>query len=111
MATATVDVPYLSRYLSLPQATLSTLVDEPTKDFVISVLQAIIKKAKEHDEIKAEKLRLEVELENAVRTADSKIRGLKSNLDKALGDVEQLRGKLTREGTLSFSGSCESHEC
>lgn len=111
MATAMIDIPYLSNYLSLPQSTLSSLIEQPTIELVKTVLQATIKKAKEYDEVKADKLRLEVSLENAVRTADSRIRSLKSNLDKSLGEVEQLREKVTQDGNLSHSALVVCHGC
>ena len=98
MATAVVDVPYLSNYLSLPQPTLISLTETPTVDLVVSLLQAVVTKAKEHDEVKAEKLRVDVELENAVHTGDAKTRILKKNFAKAQKVAEELKEKLTIEG-------------
>ena len=100
MATAVVDVAYLSSYLSVPETTLSTLVDEPTKELVNAVLQTVIAKAKEHDEVNGFKLLLEVELENAVRTGDSRTRGLKTTVEKGLKEIAELRGKLKEEGNV-----------
>ncbi|KAH0556454.1 hypothetical protein GP486_005636 [Trichoglossum hirsutum] len=97
MATAVVDVAYLSSYLSVPEPTLSTLVDEPTKELVNAVLQAVTARAKEHDEVNAAKLLLDVELENAVRTGDSRTRGLKASVEKGLKELAELRGKLKEE--------------
>ena len=102
MATAAVDVPCLSTFLSLPQQTLSAVIQDPTRDLVLTVLQAVVSKAKEHDNLKADKLRLDVELENAVRTSEARTRSLKSNLERALAEVGELRGRLRQEG-LSFS--------
>ncbi|KAI9858209.1 MAG: hypothetical protein M1813_007858 [Trichoglossum hirsutum] len=97
MATAVVDVAYLSSYLSVPESNLSTLVDQPTKELVNAVLQAVTAKAREHDEINAAKLHLDVELENAVRTGDSRTRGLKASVEKGLKELAELRGKLKEE--------------
>ncbi len=106
MAAATLDIPYLSTFCSLPQATLTTLKDEPTVELVNTLLIQIAAKAREFDEVKAEKLRLEVELENAVRSGDAKARALKSSVDKALKEAADLRAKLKAEGgqLLNFSG-------
>ncbi|KAI9880431.1 MAG: hypothetical protein M1830_003073 [Pleopsidium flavum] len=97
MATATINIPYLSTYCSLPQATLITLKDAPTVELVNTLLLQISAKAREFDEVKAEKLRLEVELENAVRSGESKARALKSSFDKGLKEVADLREKLKSE--------------
>lgn len=97
---AAVDLPYLSSYLSVAETTLSTAIDEPTTELVGSILQAVLIKAREHDEIKADKLRLDVELENAVRTADAKIRSCKATLDRASVGAEELRDKLKQQGQL-----------
>ena len=98
MATAAVDTHYLSTYLALPQPSLTTLLDSPTSDLVQQLLQAVAEKAREHDEIKADKLRLEVELENAVRTGESRTRGLKVTVNKGLKEIAELRGKVREEG-------------
>lgn len=98
MATATVDLPYLSNYLSLPQGTLDTLTTSPTTELVQSVLEAVAIRAREHDETKAERLRLDVELENAVRSGDSRTQGLKSTVEKSLKENGDLRTKLQEQG-------------
>ncbi|KAI9770465.1 MAG: hypothetical protein M1840_003351 [Geoglossum simile] len=97
MAAAVVDVAYLSSYLSVPESTLSTLLDDPTRELVNDVLQAVSIKAKGHDEVNARKLHLEVELENAVRTGDSRSRGLKASVEKGLKELAELREKLKEE--------------
>lgn len=98
MATAVVDTGYLSAYLNLPQPTLQNLIDAPTAELVKSVLEAITAKAHEHEEVNSDKIRLEIELENAVRSSESRSQGLKGNVEKALKDVNELRGKLNSEG-------------
>ncbi|KAI0999843.1 hypothetical protein K3495_g8355 [Podosphaera aphanis] len=97
MATMTVDIEYLSTYLSLPQSTLSSVIDAPTAECVRSVLNAITIKAHEHDELAADKLRVDIELENAIRTSETRIDGLRLNLDKAQKTVEEVRIKLSEE--------------
>jgi nucleoprotein TPR len=43
---------------------------------------------------------LEVELENAVRSSDSKIKVLKSSVEKGHAEVEEARKKLHESGWL-----------
>ncbi|KAF7943604.1 uncharacterized protein EAE97_005675 [Botrytis byssoidea] len=97
MATAVLDVDYLSAYLSVPQQTLETVVDNPTAELVRSVLEAVTAKAREHDELAADKLRVDIELENAVRSSETRIEGLRSSVEKAQKNVEELRTKLNEE--------------
>ena len=98
MATTVVNVEYVAASFAVPQLTLQSLLDNPTVELVTSLLQQIEAKAREHDEIKAEKLRSDVELENAVRSGDSRARALKTSVDKGLKEVEELRTKLNDEG-------------
>lgn len=99
MATAPVlDLPYLSTYCAVPESTLQSLVQAPTVDLVTSFLQLLLPRAQENERIKSERLRLDVELENAVRSADLRTRILKANTDKALKEVDDLRQKLNQEG-------------
>ena len=98
MAMAALDVDYLSAYLSVPQQTLSSTLDSPTAELVLSVLEAITAKAREHDELAADKLRVDIELENSVRTSETRIEGLRANVEKAQKTVEEVRTKLKEEG-------------
>lgn len=98
MAAVAIDLPYLSAFYSIPQVTLTTLREAPTVELVNTLLVQLAAKAKEHEETKAEKLRLEVELENAVRSGQSKARVLKSSVDKSLEETADLRSKLKAEG-------------
>lgn len=99
MANAAVELPYLSTHYAIPEATLLTLSQAPTVDLVNQLLESITKKAHEFDELKSDKLRLEVELENAVRSNESKIKVLKNTVDKGHSEVEDLRKKLHESGT------------
>jgi nucleoprotein TPR len=98
MATATVELPYLSSHYSIPESTLSTLTQAPTVELVNQLLEAITKKAHENDELNSDKLRLEVELENAVRSTDSKIKVLRNSVEKGHAEVEETRKKLHESG-------------
>ena len=99
MAAAIVDVDYLSAYLSVPQQTLTSVIDSPTSELVRSVLEAITAKAREHDELAADKIRVDIELENAVRSSETRIDGLRASVEKAQKTVEEVRTKLKEEGT------------
>ncbi|KAJ5174312.1 uncharacterized protein N7482_000189 [Penicillium canariense] len=94
MADAAIELPYLSSHYAIPEATLSTLTEAPTVDLVNQLLQSITKKAHEYDELKSDKLRLEVELENAVRSNESRVKVLKTNVEKEQAEVQDLRKKL-----------------
>jgi len=98
MATATVELSYLSSHYSIPESTLSTLTQAPTVELVNQLLESITKKAHQFDELNSDKLRLEVELENAVRSTDSKIKVLKNSVEKGHAEVEETRKKLHESG-------------
>lgn len=102
MATAQLDIPQLSSYFALPQTTITTILDAPTAELVQTLLDKVSAKAREHDEVTSEKLKLEVELENAVRTGETKNRVLKSSVDKGLKEITGLRQKLQGEGKSRF---------
>lgn len=95
---AAVDIHYLSGYLNVPQQTLTTVIDSPTAELVQSVLAAVAAKAREHDEVIADKLRVDIELENAVRSSETRIEGLRASVEKAQKTVEEVRTKLNEEG-------------
>ncbi len=102
MAGVAVDVEYLSAYLSVPQQTVSTVIDTPTAELVQAVLTAVITKAREHEELAADKLRVDIELENAVRSSEARIESLRANVEKAQKTVEEVRTKLKEEGAYYF---------
>ena len=101
MATA-VDIAFLAGYSSIPEANVNTLINQPTTDLVTTFLQTLIIRAQEHEALKAEHLRRDVELENAVRGGEAKARVLKANADKSLQEVESLRRQLNEQGRPSF---------
>lgn len=100
MADVAIELPYLSSHYALPEATLNSLTQAPTVDLVNQLLQSITKKAHEYDELKSDKLRLDVELENAVRSNESKIKVLKTTMEKSHAEVGDLRKKLHESGKL-----------
>ncbi|KAG2418026.1 hypothetical protein HFD88_001126 [Aspergillus terreus] len=94
MAATTIELPYLASHYSIAESSLSTLTQAPTVELVNQLLEAITKKAREFDDLKSDKLRVEVELENAVRSSDSKIKVLKSSVEKGHAEMEETRKKL-----------------
>lgn len=109
MATAAIDTAYIAAAYSLREPSLRTLLDAPTAELVQELLAKIEAKAREFDEVKAEKLRSDVELENAVRTGDARARALKASVDKNLKEVEEVRKKLNEEGTCGSSRTTAGH--
>jgi nucleoprotein TPR len=96
------DAVYLAASFAVPELEIQSLLDNPTSELVASFLAHIETKAREFDDAKAEKLRTDVELENAVRNGETRARAFKASADKGLKDVEDLRRKLNEEG-LYFS--------
>ncbi|KAJ5505412.1 hypothetical protein N7453_004369 [Penicillium expansum] len=75
----------------------------PTVELVNQLLESINKKAHESDELKSDKLRLEVELENSVRSNESKVKVLKASVEKGHAEVADLRKKLHEAETTRSS--------
>lgn len=98
MADTAVQLPYLSVHYEIPESTLSSLTQAPTVDLVNQLLVSITKKAHAFDELKSDKLRLEVELENAVRSNESKVKVLKNTIEKGHTEVQELRKSLQESG-------------
>ena len=104
MATAEVDLPQLSSFCSLPESSLSDLLSSPTtrgNELVKTLLKNISAKVPEYDAVKADNIKLGVELENVVRATESKSRLLKGSVEKALKEAADLRQKLQVAGMLS----------
>lgn len=92
-----IDVSRLSKFLSLPEDAISSLAGI-TEDYVTLVLRAVDRKSREHDSFRADTLRVEVELEQAVRTADNRVKAMKTQLDSSLAETQDLRSKLNTSG-------------
>lgn len=98
MAAADVDVGYIAGHLGLDQPLLAALTTEPTIDLVATLLQAVTAKAHEFDALYADKLQTDIELENAVRGAESRSQSSKATAENALNEVQQARQSLKEEG-------------
>lgn len=101
MAASGLDVAHLSSYCSLPQQSINTLLDAPTTELVQKLLKNISSKAREYNERTSEKLKLAVELENAVRGGESRNRNFRTSIDKAQNEAAELKQKLQTEGRCS----------
>ncbi|KAK0844193.1 Protein mlp1 [Friedmanniomyces endolithicus] len=92
--TSVVDLPFLSITFDVSEVELQALLDAPTIELVKDFLASLTSKGQEFDALKADKLRVDVELENMVRTADTKARAQKAQVTKHVKEAEELRGKL-----------------
>ncbi len=102
MATAQVDVPFISSYLAFPEQALSSLLSlSPTQDLITALLENIALKAREHQRITSEHVKLGIELESAVRAGEVKSKVLKNAADERQREVEDLRQQLETKGEAS----------
>ena len=95
---AEIDIRAVATFSSIPETTISTLLDNPTVELVRALLHNISAKAHEYDQLKSQKVRLEVELETAVRTSESKVKALKASVEKGLAEITRLRIELQNSG-------------
>lgn len=92
-----VDAALLCSAFGIEEPTIDTLLDAPTVDLVKDLLATLTVKAKDFDTLKAEKLRADVELENTIRSNESRVKGLKTTVNKGLQEIEELRKKLDEQ--------------
>ena len=98
MAVAELDIPQLASFCSIPETSIHSILDQPTEELVRSLLEGVSAKVQEHNELKSEKVRVDVELENAVRGGESKSRVLRTSLDRAQKETADVKQKLQIEG-------------
>lgn len=99
---AEVDLRTVSSFTGISEPYLSSLISAPTVELVKSLLQSIELKARDYEQIKTQKVRLEVELETSVRTNESKVKALKKAVEKGLAESSTLRVELQNSGVLLF---------
>lgn len=97
-AGSVVDTAVIAACFAVEESQVHTLLDAPTAELVRDFLSSLTLKAQEFDDIKAEKLRSDVELENTVRSNESRVKGLKTSVSKGLREVEELRKQLNEQG-------------
>jgi nucleoprotein TPR len=95
---AAVDVGYLAASYSVPESTIQSLLSTPTTELVQSLLIQIEAKARDFEDLQSEKLKADVELDNAVQAGDQRARTLKAAAEKAQKEAAELRQKLAQEG-------------
>lgn len=95
MAAAEVDLSYLTTQAGVPEPDLNAVVTAPTPELVRSVLEAVLAKLRD---LEQEKFQVDIELESAIRSSESRCEQFKETAEKALKDVEELRQKLQSEG-------------
>lgn len=98
MATVNLDLPHLSSFCSLPESSLRELLSNPTVQLVRTLLEKVSVRSHEYESLKAEKLKLAVELENAVRAGEVKSRVLKGSVDRVSKEAAELRNRVQAEG-------------
>ena len=103
MAAANLDYVQLSSFTSLPQSSITTIIDQPTTELVCAFLTSVSTKAREYDYLKSENLKLHVQLENAVRGGETKSRVLKAAVDKGKKEAADLRQQLEAKGKMDLS--------
>ena len=97
-AGAVVDTLVIASSFDVEEAKLQVLLDSPTAELVKDFLANLTVKAEEFDETRAEKLRKDVELENTVRSNESKVKALKASVNKGLKEIEDLRRDVSTQG-------------
>jgi nucleoprotein TPR len=105
MAAATVDIGFLSGYLNIPQPTLTETLDAPTTELVRALLVAVTAKAREHQDLEADKHKVDTELEAAILGSETRSKELKEAADKALKEANELREKLASDGISIYEGN------
>lgn len=98
MAAPALDIRVISTFTAVPEASISSLLNSPTTELVQALLNGIETRAKEYEQSKSQKVKLEVELETVVRTNESKTKVLQNSRDKALAESSKLRVELQTSG-------------
>ncbi|KAK3707925.1 Protein mlp1 [Vermiconidia calcicola] len=88
------DIPYLSTTYDYQESDIQTLIDAPTTELVKEFLTSLTAKGQQYDTLKADKLRVDVELENTVRTSETKVKAQKAAVTRNAKEIEELRSKL-----------------
>lgn len=92
----TYDLHRLSSYLAVPEESLTSLASTQ-EEYVSIILHSIAAKAKEYDELRADRMRSEVQLEQTVRTAENQVKGMRTQLETAVRENQGLNEKLAVE--------------
>ncbi|KAK6509185.1 hypothetical protein TWF481_003946 [Arthrobotrys musiformis] len=104
LALGNYDIPKISVFLEIPHVTLESLAGI-NETFVTDILEAITAKARYYDEIKADKLRLEVELEQNTRTSNARVNNMKARMETSQTETQELRKQVAE-----FETKCRTLE-
>jgi nucleoprotein TPR len=94
-----VDAAYVAGHLGLDEPIITSLTTAPTVELVASLLQAVEAKARDYDDLFAQKLQADIELENAIRTSETRTASAQNVRETALKEVEEARQTLREERT------------
>ena len=98
---AVIDTRRIAAFVSVSESAILTLLDNPTSELVRNLLTSLTPKIQEHEELKSQKLKQDIELETAIRSSESKAKVLKTNVEKGLAEVGKLRTELQQSGEYS----------
>ena len=93
-----IDLRRIASFTSLPETTISNLLESPTTELVQNFLTSLTTKVQEFEELKSQKLKQDIELETTIRNNESKVKVLKSSVEKGLAEVGKLRTELQQSG-------------
>jgi nucleoprotein TPR len=88
------DTAYLANTFGITEQDVQSLLEAPTIELVRSLFEALTEKGQEFEHLKTEKLKVDVELENTVRTAEAKVKAHKSAAFKNAKEIEEVRNQL-----------------
>lgn len=108
MAAAAVDAGYLAASYSVPETTIHSLLSAPTTELVQALLVQIEARAREFEDLQSDKLKADVELDNAIQTGEQRARALKAAADKAQKDADEQRQRVAEEGATRHDLSARS---
>jgi hypothetical protein len=97
MASTAMDTGYLAASYSIPEPQLTELLDAPTAELVKEFLRKAEEKAHDRDNLQAQKLRTEVELESAQRSISARAKQVQDSATKHRKEIEELTHKLAEE--------------
>ena len=95
MAAAEVDLSFLWTQAGVSEDHVQSAITAPTPEVVKAVLSAVVEQLRDLEQTK---FHLEIQLEGAIRGAESRCEQFKATTDKALKDVEEVRQRLQDEG-------------
>ncbi|KAJ8612741.1 hypothetical protein MRB53_037317 [Persea americana] len=95
--TAVLDISYLATYTSVPQESIESLQNDAQREAWTTFLSAVIAQAQDHDRLRADRLRLDVELENAVRGGEARERLWRSKEEQLQSELASVRQQLSQE--------------